>query len=65
MPFCRVGGIQLYFEMSGEGVPLLLINGLSSDTRQWEFLLQALGPSPQVIRYDMRCAGKSDKPSTT
>lgn len=63
MPFCRVGGIQLYYEMSGEGIPLLLINGLSADTRQWEFLLQALGSSPQIIRYDMRCAGKSDKPS--
>lgn len=63
MPVCRVEGNELYYEMSGEGVPHLFINGLSADTRQWEFILQALGSTPQVIRYDMRCAGKSEKPS--
>jgi len=62
MPFFKYGKIQIYYENFGSGFPLLLINGLSSDTRSWEPLIRALNGKFQIISYDMRSAGKSDKP---
>ncbi|MBT3180967.1 MAG: alpha/beta hydrolase [Deltaproteobacteria bacterium] len=55
-------GVRIYYEVHGEGRPLLFINGLAGDTRQWEFMLSHLTSSFQCIIYDMRCAGRSDKP---
>lgn len=62
MPFFQYEGINLYYEISGEGPPLFLINGLAGDVRQWEPLVGRLKSSFQIICHDMRCAGRSDKP---
>lgn len=60
--FYNCEGLNTYYEVAGEGEPLLLINGITADTRQWEPLVGHLKNSFKVISYDMRCAGKSDKP---
>ena len=62
MPFFDHRGIKIFYEISGKGPPLILINGLSADVRQWEPLVGNLEDSFEILRYDMRCAGKSDKP---
>ena len=31
MPFINVNGIQLYYEIDGEGPPLLIISGTGAD----------------------------------
>ena len=62
MPFFKNEKINLYYEISGNGPPLILINGLTGDTRQWKPLVDRIKTSFQVISYDMRCAGQSDKP---
>ncbi|MFH1223238.1 MAG: alpha/beta hydrolase, partial [Pseudomonadota bacterium] len=62
MPFFKNEGINLYYEISGSGPALFLINGLAGDTRQWKPLIDKIKTSFQVISYDMRCAGQSDKP---
>ena len=62
MPFFDFNDVKIYYEVAGQGPPLLLINGIGANTRQWEPLVQLLKDSYQVIFYDMRCAGKSDKP---
>lgn len=62
MPFFKHEGIDLYYEIAGEGAPLFIINGLAGDTRQWKPLVERIKTSFQVINYDMRCAGQSDKP---
>lgn len=62
MPTFTHDGIRLHYEIVGAGPPLLLINGLAGDTRQWELLLPKLEASFRIVSYDMRCAGKSDKP---
>lgn len=63
MPFFKHEGINLYYEIAGEGPVLFLINGISADTRQWEPLIDRLKTSFQVVSYDMRCAGRSGKPN--
>lgn len=62
MPFFKNQGINLYYDISGNGPPLFLINGLAGDTRQWKLLIDRIKTSFQIISYDMRCAGQSDKP---
>jgi pimeloyl-ACP methyl ester carboxylesterase len=64
MATAKTNGINIYYEIHGEGVPLLLIAGLNSDhtffTRTG--LVDALSTSHRVIVFDNRGVGKSDKP---
>lgn len=62
MPYFHYNEINLYYEIAGGGPPLLLINGLGSDTRQWQPLISQLVQAFKIVSYDMRCAGLSDKP---
>ncbi len=62
--FLALGDDQLYYEVSGEGFPLVLVSGGSGmDMRQWERIIPALADNYQVISYDPRGIGKSDNPS--
>ena len=36
MPKKEVNDINIYYEITGEGEPLLFIHGLGSSTRDWE-----------------------------
>lgn len=62
MPFFKHEGMKIYYETIGTGQPLLIINGLSGDTRGLEPLANNLKKFFKVIYYDMRCAGRSYKP---
>ena len=48
--------------MSGNGQPLVFIHGLGSSTRDWEFQVPEFSRSYQVITFDLRGHGRSDKP---
>jgi 3-oxoadipate enol-lactonase len=58
----HTNGIELYYEVQGTGQPLVLIHGLGSSTRDWEFQVPELSKNYQVITFDLRGHGKSDKP---
>src|SRR3954469_11914440 len=62
MPTATVNGIDLYYEVSGEGPPLLLITGLSGNTLGWAMLEPTLAEHFQVIAFDNRGAGRSAAP---
>lgn len=62
MPYIQTGDIRTYYETSGEGDPLLLIHGLGSSTRDWEYNQPMLSQHYTVITYDARGHGQSDKP---
>ena len=62
MPLARVGDIELDYERSGSGPPLLMIMGMSGTAVHWtEPFLDALRPEFEVIVYDHRGVGASTR----
>jgi 3-oxoadipate enol-lactonase len=57
----RANDINLFYEVKGEGQPLVFIHGLGSSTRDWEFQVPEFSGAYQVITYDLRGHGQSDK----
>ena len=52
MPSVRVNDIELYFEVHGEGSPLLLIPGLGVDVRFFRGIIDDLAMSCRVVAFD-------------
>lgn len=63
MPKLKFNNINLYYEVNGKGQPLLFIHGLGSSTRDWELQVQKFSKTHQVITFDLRGHGQSDKPA--
>ena len=64
MPKVKVGDINIYYEMHGEGEPLVLIPGMAVSTSQFMRIIPALSQNYQVVAVDNRGAGQSGKPDT-
>ncbi len=62
MPKWMVNTINLFYEITGEGQPLLLLHGLGSSAQDWEKQVSAFAEKFQVITLDLRGHGRSDKP---
>ncbi|PCD00716.1 alpha/beta fold hydrolase [Halopseudomonas pelagia] len=62
MPHAKINGCSLFYTDQGDGEVVLLIHGLGSSTRDWEYQLPSLLPQYRVICLDMRGHGQSDKP---
>lgn len=58
----EVNETKLYYEVMGEGHPLVLIHGGAVDRRMWDDQFQAFAEHYRVIRYDLRGSGKSEIP---
>ena len=63
MPGAMVNGIHIHYEVHGSGEPLLLIMGLGANATALEMQIPAFSREFQVIAFDNRGAGRSDKPS--
>ncbi len=57
--FAPVEGGQLYYEVAGQGDPLVLIHAGIADSAMWEAHMPALARSHRVIRFDLRGFGQS------
>ena len=64
MPIINANGIELYYEVHGEGEPLLLIMGLAHNLLSWKKSLPVLAEQFKVIIFDNRGTWKSCKPET-
>jgi len=62
MPKVRAGDIEIAYEVNGSGHPLLLITGLGYGQWFWHKIVPDLAKYFQVITFDNRGAGESDKP---
>ena len=54
-------GKQIYYELHGEGRPLLLLNGIMMSCRSWAEFVQPLSAQNQLILLDMLDQGRSAK----
>lgn len=62
MPIANAGGVELDYERSGEGPPLLLIMGMSGTKEHWgQRFLDALRRDFETIVYDHRGVGASTR----
>ncbi len=62
MPLVQVNGIERFYQETGSGDPLLLINGLGGTSLSWEPLVPALAARFRVITSDNRGVGRSAAP---
>ena len=62
MAYADVGGVNLSYESTGAGDPLLFIHGLGSSTQDWEPQVAYFAPRYHVVAVDLRGHGQSDKP---
>jgi pimeloyl-ACP methyl ester carboxylesterase len=64
VPKVKVNDVQLYYEMHGQGEPLVLIMGLGANTNGWDMQVPTFSRELQVIAFDNRGSGRSDKPAS-
>jgi len=62
MPKAKVGDINIYYEVHGEGEPLVLIMGASGTTAWWGPQIPLLSQEYKVVVFDNRGIGHSDAP---
>ena len=63
MPTKFVNGVNIYYEVYGKGEPLVLFMGLGGNIAMWDNeLIQALARRFEVVVFDNRGTGRSDKP---
>jgi len=62
MATVRANGIELYYELHGTGEPAVLIQGLGANVTGWDAQLEPLSRQYQLIAFDNRGAGRSEKP---
>lgn len=62
MPNVKVNGINLYYEIYGEGEPVVFVAGLAADYSIWGTVVSEFSKKYQVIVFDNRGIGRSDCP---
>ena len=63
MPVANVNGVDLYYETSGTGFPLVLAHGYCTSVNLWQHQIPLLAPRYRVIAYDARGHGLSSAPA--
>jgi pimeloyl-ACP methyl ester carboxylesterase len=61
MSTARVNGVELYYELSGSGEPLVLVHGSWGDHHNWDPVVPALAESFRVLAYDRRGHSASER----
>ncbi len=64
MPYAKNNNVKIYYEIHGEGEPLVLIQGLGGTIQSWEKQIGYFAQNFKVITIDNRGAGLSDKPDS-
>jgi pimeloyl-ACP methyl ester carboxylesterase len=62
MPLAPIHGINLYYEITGSGYPLLFSHEFAGDYRSWESQVRFFSRRYQVITYNARGYPPSDVP---
>lgn len=63
MPIAKINGVNLYYEVEGEGEPVLFIMGTGLTHSLWSQQIAAFKQKFKCISYDNRGTGQSDRTS--
>ena len=63
MPTARVNGVELYYEQTGEGYPLVFSHEFAGDYRSWENQVRFFSRRYRVITWNYRGYPPSEVPS--
>lgn len=61
--YVSINDMEMYYEVHGQGEPLVLLHGFLASGRLWDPVVEKLASSYQIIVPDMRGHGKSTNPS--
>jgi pimeloyl-ACP methyl ester carboxylesterase len=62
LPTAHVNGVEIYFDVRGEGEPLVMLHGLGSSSQDWEHQVPVFAARYRVMTPDLRGFGRSAKP---
>jgi pimeloyl-ACP methyl ester carboxylesterase len=57
--YAPVNGLDMYYEIYGDGEPLVLLHGAYMDSTSWQAMIPALGETRQVIAVDLQSHGRT------
>ena len=61
MPTVEAGGQSLYYEVHGEGEPVLCVQGLATDLVAWTLQVPAFSAAHRMVVFDNRDVGRSSR----
>jgi len=64
MPTSAINGVQLYWELSGSGEPVILVHGSWGDHHNWARVVPGLSSTLRVATYDRRGHSLSERPGS-
>lgn len=58
--FADINGARVYYEVAGEGWPLVLVHAGIADSRMWDDQFAAFAEQYRTVRYDLRGFGRTE-----
>ncbi len=64
MPYANNNGVKIYYEVEGQGPPVVMLHGFTDGLENWreQGYIEALSKNYSLVLVDIRAHGKSDKP---
>lgn len=61
MPSAELNGLEIFYDVHGEGEPLLCVHGLGCDRRAWVLQVQPFSEKYKTVLFDNRDVGQSSE----
>lgn len=63
MPEARLNGIDIHYQVRGEGTPLVLAHGYTASMAMWRAQVPAFSSRYRLVTYDLRGHGRTTAPA--
>ncbi|MDP6830862.1 MAG: alpha/beta hydrolase, partial [Alphaproteobacteria bacterium] len=60
MPYLDRDNVRIFYEDSGDGMPILLSHGFGASTGMWDGQVEVFAERYRLIRWDMRGHGRTE-----
>jgi pimeloyl-ACP methyl ester carboxylesterase len=60
MPVYKSKNANIYYEIHGSGYPILMVAGMASDSKSWQFILKEMSKHYCLITFDNRGCGRTE-----